>query len=210
MTALSEFYPLVLPEVVGCSKPVALNAIRFAVEQFHVRTLCKRENLAGIITVADTTEYALVLPADYVLHKMLHVHLDDEEITAIGMDDRDGIDPYWKTTTAQPVFYYLPNTENIGLFLTPDGTYNVSCEAALKPSTTATTIDDWLFEQYRETIAAGAKYRLMGMLNQPWANAERAMVYVQEFNNGIGKAGFANNRGHGRAQKRTRSVFGLR
>lgn len=210
MTALSEFYPLVLPEVVGCSQPVALTAIRFAVEQFHVSTFCKRETLDDITTAADTAEYALTLPTGYVLHKMLHVHLDDEEITAIGMDDRDGIDPYWKTTTAQPVWFYLPDTENIGLFLTPDGAYTVSCEASLKPSATATTIDDWLFEQYREIIAAGAKYRLMGMLNQPWANAERAMAYAREFNAGMSMAGFANNRGHGRAQKRTRSVFGLR
>lgn len=210
MSALADFYPLVLPEVVGCSKPVALNAIRFAVEQFHAKTLCKRAVLADITTVADTAEYALVLPADYVLHKMLHVHLDDEEITAIGMDDRDGIDPYWKTTTAQPVWFYLPDTKNIGLFLTPDGAYTVSCEAALKPASTATTIDDWLFDQYREVIAAGAKYRLMSMLNQPWANAERAMSYANEFGNGVSKAGFASNRGHTRAQKRTRSVFGLR
>lgn len=209
MTALTALYDLVLPDLPRCPEALAMAHIRLACEEFYSRTLCKRAVLASISTVADTSEYALTLPEGYVADKVLHVWLDDLEINPIGMDDRDGLDAEWRTTTGEPSYYYMPDTENIGLFLTPDAVYTVAAEVALKPKSDATTIDGWVYEQYREALAAGAKARLMAMAGKPWTSNLSAK-HQADFDRAIGKATHDANRGHGRAQKRTRCVFGLR
>jgi hypothetical protein len=209
MTALTAFYDYVLPDLPRCNEAIALLHIRLACEEFYRRSMVKRATLADITTAADTAEYALTLPDGYVAHKALHVWLDGLEIQPIGMDDRDGINANWKTETGQPDRHYLPDTANVGLFLTPSGVYTVSVEAVLKPKSDATAIDDWVFETYREGIAAGAKYRLMAMPKKPWSS-EMAAMHKGEFDRCVDTAMLAADRGHGRAPKRTRSVFGLR
>lgn len=210
MAALIDLADLVLMEVPGCPDNIALLHTRLACEEFYRRSMVKRSTLADITTVADTSEYALTLPNGYVADKAVHVWLDGLEITPIGMDDRDGINPNWKTETDQPKYYYLPDTSNIGLFLTPSGVYTVSVEAILKPKSDTTTIDDWVYETYREGLAAGAKSKLMAMPGKPWSNPELVAYNKDVFIKSINTATLSANSGHGRAQKRTRPVFGLR
>jgi len=209
MSDLTDFYDYVLPDLPRCPENVALLQIRLACEDFYRRSMVKRATLDDITTAEDAAEYALTLPTGYVADRALHVWLDGIEIEPIGMDDRDGIKPNWKTETDQPKYYYLPDTSNIGLFLTPDGVYTVSVEAVLKPKSDATEIDNWVFETYREGIASGAKYRLMAMSKKPWSS-DLAAMHKGVFDQCVNKATLAANIGHGRAQKRTRPVFGLR
>ena len=210
MAALIDLADLVMMEVPGCPDNIALLHTRLACEEFYRRSMVKRSTLADITTVADTAEYALTLPTGYVADKAIHVWLDDLEITPIGMDDRDGINNNWKAETGEPSYYYLPDTSNIGLFLTPDGVYTVSVEVILKPKSDATSIDDWVYETYREGLAAGAKAKLMAMPGKPWSNPELVSYNKDVFASIINAATFAANSNHGRAQKRTRPVFGLR
>ena len=209
MTALTAIYDLVLPDLPRCPEALAMVHIRLACEEFYSRTMCKRAVLASISTVADTSEYTLTLPTGYVADKALHVWVDDLEIEPIGMDDRDGLDAEWRTTTGEPSYYYMPDTSKIGLFLTPDAEYTVAAEVVLKPKSDATTIDDWVYEQYREALSAGAKARLMAIGGKPWTS-NLSTKYRADFDRAIAGASHAINRGHGRGQKRTRPVFGLR
>lgn len=210
MTALIDLADLVMMDLPGCPDNIALLHTRLACEEFYRKSMCKRSTLTSIATVANTSEYALTLPAGYVADKAIHVWLDGLEIDPIGMDDRDHINANWKTATGQPEFYYLPDTSNIGLFLTPSGVYTVSVEAILKPKSDATAIDDWVYETYREGLAAGAKSKLMAMAGKPWSNPDLVSYNRDIFTNSINTATLSANRGHGRAPKRTRSVFGLR
>lgn len=209
MAALTLLYELVRIEAPNCPEPVLTHALRLAAEEFYARTLIKRVELADITTVSGTAEYALTLPAGYALAKALHVWLDDGEITPIGMDDRDKLGSAWREETDEPTHFYLPDLKNIGLFKTPDGVYTVTVEAALQPSYDATTIDDWVYQQYREGIAHGATARLMSMVKTPWFS-EAAGHHARLFQQAMDSATQAANKGHGRAAKRTRPVFGVR
>lgn len=209
MAALTLLHDLVRIDVPGCPDPLITNALRRSAEEFYARSLIKRVELDAVTTVSATAEYALTLPTGYVLAKALHVWLDDLEITPIGMDDRDGICSTWRDETDEPDYFYLPDPEHIGLFKTPDGAYTVVVEAALQPSYTATDIDDWVYQQFREGLAHGAKARLMEQPGKSWSS-EAAVYHNDMFEQAIDKAMDKANRGFARSPKRTRAVFGVR
>jgi hypothetical protein len=74
--------------------------------------------------------------------------------------------------------------------VTNEGTANASATftvkglnvwVALKPLLTATTIEDFIYEDHMETIANGARARLFAMVNQPWANGEYAQYFQTQY-----------------------------
>jgi hypothetical protein len=52
---------------------------------------------------------------------------------------------------------------------------------ALKPTLDATTVEDFIYEDYLEVIADGARGALFGMAGQPWANGELATYYTRRY-----------------------------
>lgn len=209
--ALSDFYDLVLPELTRCPESLAMLHIRLACEDFYKRSKLDRVDLAAFDTVADTASYALTLPTGKVVAEVLDVWLDsDYELTAIGPDDRDSLYPEWRSNTDQPEYYFMLDSLNLTLFATPDAVYSIDCHAALKPKSDATTIDSWVFEQYREQIAAGAMSRLMRMSKKPWSDPVMATDKKMTFEAAIESAKLTAERGRGRAHKRTRPVFGIK
>ena len=52
---------------------------------------------------------------------------------------------------------------------------------ALKPTLDATTVEDFIYEDYLEVIADGARGMLFGMAGQPWANGELATYYTRRY-----------------------------
>ncbi len=66
-----------------------------------------------------------------------------------------------------------------------------------------------MYQQYREGIAHGAKARLMEQPGKPWSS-EAFPYHAEQFKRAIYDATQKANRGHARAARRTRAVFGLR
>ena len=52
---------------------------------------------------------------------------------------------------------------------------------ALKPTLDAITVEDFIYEDYLEVIADGARGMLFGMAGQPWANGELATYYTRRY-----------------------------
>lgn len=52
---------------------------------------------------------------------------------------------------------------------------------ALKPTLDATTVEDFIYEDYLEVIADGARGALFGMAGQTWANGELATYYTRRY-----------------------------
>lgn len=57
----------------------------------------------------------------------------------------------------------------------------LSVWVALKPTLDATTIEDFIYEDYLEVIADGARGMLFGMAGQTWANGELATYYTKRY-----------------------------
>ena len=72
----------------------------------------------------------------------------------------------------------------------------ITMRVALKPSRTATTINDVLLEDYFEVISAGAKYRLLLSQGKPYTSPQLAAVERDFYISGINKAKQRATRGH--------------
>ena len=99
--------------------------------------------------------------------------------------------------------------------LTDEGTADASATlavnglhvwAVLKPLITATTVEDFLYNDFLEDIANGARYRLFEMPGTKWANGEYAGYYKAKYEQAVNKA--ANRKLKGLTKANTGGIRG--
>lgn len=110
----------------------------------------------------------------------------------------------WRTMTGpQAVFYYHPDVNTIRLVPVPDTTKTggLFIRIAAKPSRTATTIDDLLYNEWLDEIARGAVGLLQRIDNRPWTSVRSADRHLKYFENGYNEARSRVNRSNNRNTK---------
>ena len=96
----------------------------------------------------------------------------------------------------QRAFSYQPPTADKGgrVWFAPrvdDQNVDYTVTLVLKPSVTDRTLDDraaYLLTEYRETILAGAAYRMLSMAKEPWTNQRAASVQYDMWKQGLAEA----------------------
>ena len=163
--------------------------------------------------------YPITLPSGTAIAKGLKGWLNDNVIDPISPDDLDNefsntdfgwVGTNWRTDVNLPSRWYMPDDTTVGLLLAPNAGGNLRILAALKPTRASTTFPNWIYERYVETIAYGAKWKLMSSPKKPYSDAKLAAEYGQMFMGLIGEARIRMARGNTRAPLRTHSVFSLR
>lgn len=69
-----------------------------------------------------------------------------------------------------------------------DCTTTIEFCCALKPKQSACQIPDFLMEDYNDTLASGAAYRMFAMPKQDWTNNALAMLNYKEYMRGVARA----------------------
>lgn len=182
MAAWADFYPELIPHVMGCPYPTADVALRAAAREYLQRTRLWREWLSPVTVLTGVREYDLDLPMDSMVVRI-------ERSTANG-------DPLPVLShNAQASDYGREQQPDIGIVsrdratftltqIMPAGT-QLAAEVSLMPSTTSKGMPDDLFFQHYEDILYGAKHRLMLMPNTTFFNADLAMVSKTAFESAI-------------------------
>jgi hypothetical protein len=192
MATLNDFFHLVEGEVPGEGVPAMQRAIRASIRELCERTHWWAETLATAVTlVEDTATYTLTPPANAEIVAPVKLWIVDEhpDIPLLTRDWLDRNMPGWDystiTTSRLPQGFFVPSPGKIQLIPPPnaeavtDG-LTIVARAALKPSLTATTIDD-RFQQAESAVRAGALYRLLDTA-KPWGNVKRARDEEARFN----------------------------
>lgn len=164
--------------------------------------------------------YPMTMPENAVIAKGLKAWINDSVIEPISPDDLDNefnntefgwVGTNWRTDINLPTRWFIDSGDtNVQLALAPATTGNLRVLAALKPTRASTTMPTWLFERYIETIAHGAKARLMLSPRKPFSDMKLGAYHMEMFNGLIGEARIRAARGTTRAPLRSHSVFGLR
>lgn len=163
--------------------------------------------------------YPITLPTGAALAKGLKAWLNDSVIDPISPDDLDNefndttfgwVGVNWRTDVNLPTRWYMPDDETIGLVQASSAAGNLRIEAALKPTRASTTFTTLLYERYIETIAHGAKARLMLSPKKPYTDKDLGAYHQNMFNGLVGEARIRVARGNTRAPLRTHTIFGLR
>lgn len=178
------FGPLILPYATTCSAPLMEQHARLAAIEFFEHTKAWQADLAPLAGNGVLTSFAMVLPTDAQVEKLLNVRVVDaygnktkatvltadygEDLEASGSQEIVAYTPDRVTLTVQPA-------QATGATMTP--------KVVLKPTLTAATFPDALFAQYGQHIAKGALASLTAMANKPWTDIQTARINAAEFIN---------------------------
>lgn len=179
MKPLSAFYPRILPYLPGCSEPMVDQVLLNSAIEFAESSLTLRQNLDPFKTVAGKVQYDLDPPTAYhEINRIMGVTVDGKELQpglfeAIRNDMPVG--------HAQPRGFYSDRTDNtftLMLSPPPDGVYNVVVAVNLRPTRSATMLDDDLYNIWIDPIVSGAIARAMQIPDQPFTNFAQAQYLL--------------------------------
>lgn len=211
-----DFLPDVMIDVPGCPEPVAVNALRHALEEFCRKSLWWTADISPIDVIAGVHTYDLVSPViDTVVAGILRISHDGHKLDPMSEDWLDNewprvitLYPSLTTTRATPwdqvtsdiaqVFLQpTPRTVRLIGIPTTDLTGGITAKVGIAPTATSTEVDDTLAD-YREAIANGAKYRLLMQPNKEWTDRDGAPAYKTLFDASVSEAKSLRLRSHAR------------
>lgn len=171
----------VLPDLSGCSIPLATNAIRNAVIEFYKKTQIKTANIVPITLIPNVNSYALGVENDLQIIAVKNIYLDSILLAPISGVALDGAYQHMVDSMGSVIGYQLDYGNTIHVYRKPDKTGILNGKVAVAPNTQAVEMDTDLYYLYSEAIAAGAKARLMSIPKKPYSDSATAMMYRQQF-----------------------------
>lgn len=210
MKSLDLFMPYVQPYVMGCPDSAVRQAIVDAAIEFCDRTHVVQQTLDPMTTELAVSEYELDLPSRQELVQVKRAWFKGSELEPVAIESvrnalawRDVI-PGVQAVSGDPREFYTVDRGAVGLYPRPTKTEvdTLTVRAALKPSRTATVLEDQLYEDWVEVIAAGALKRLHATRGQPYTDLPAASAASAVFLEGCNRAKYVATYGRTRGELR--------
>ena len=186
---LDDFFPYILPEVLGCPDPVLRNALRLTAFDFCNRTHSWTEISDPLPLIDGVKDYDLDVPFGAYAQTVRDVWLGSRRLEPATMAQLQAVLPNWPTAeSSEPTYYNLSAERGVlRVYPTPVnvGTQALVCRTVFVPTSAATVLPDFLGQDQLEVIAAGTKYRLMLMPGVTWSNPELGAFYKTQFDAGV-------------------------
>lgn len=236
MTAFADLVDEVLQDCAQAPEPLVERCVRNAVIAFCSRTLLLRKNLDPISIIADQYLYQLNPPADREIVHVHSAQIgEDKPLVEVSEDHFDLVwrDPViirsdssrtdddgnvislgsdWRQyTQGRPSNYFIDRSENtyrmrlVGI-PTDNLTDTMVVNVVLKPTRTATEVDDWLLNDNFQCLLHGAKARMMEMPKKPWSDAALSGFHGGKFEEMAEEARMKGQRSHIRNDQTNRRV----
>jgi hypothetical protein len=216
MKTHTDFLDYVMPDVPGCTVPIAELAIKNAIIEFCEKTLILQRDHIPITVVRNVVDYEFDPPTGYLIHKVMRAWYKRSPLVPIAPDDVGDAEVYNRAFAAadrqpgSPESLIQKDERTFALYPIPQETVanGVTMRVALKPTRATNKIEDVIFEDYAEAIGSGAKARLMLSPSKPYSSPQLAALEAGKFNVKINEARQKAIRGHGRSvsQIKLRSI----
>lgn len=170
MRAISDFFPRLLPHVVGCPDPLAQQAVLDAAIEFCERSQVLREQLDPVSLVIGQAEYDLYAPPQQEIARVMSVALDSATLLQADLDE---VRFDTSTTNAKPLRFYTVRLDSIfslRVSPAPDDVGTLVATVALRPARDATHLHGELFTRWIDPIVQGALFRLRTIPGQPFSD----------------------------------------
>jgi hypothetical protein len=181
MRALSQFYPFIEPEVMGCPYVVIDHHLRQALREFCDRTGVWQEWADALTLDGTTLTFDADLSSGQELVNVVRATLNGVDIDVLA---GSGLPGDWDQAapaklTKNTLVHF--DSAQFMVFPTPTAGDVLRVLQALQPSLAATQVGDVLLNRWADEVATGCKARLMAMLGQSWSNPTLAAKYESEF-----------------------------
>lgn len=179
----TDFLDYVMPHVPGATVEMALLEIKNTIIDFCEKSLIIQTTLDPVTAIQNVMDYDLEPPRDRLVVKIMKAWFKGVELEPVSVDEIGS--PSWYNQNADyvvlksdPRMITQKDTETFSVYPIPGETEpNVlTLQVALKPSRSASTIDDFIFENYAEIIGHGAITRLAISPDKPYSNPQLAMA----------------------------------
>lgn len=178
-----KFHPQLLPEVPGCPTASINLALAAAAAEFCERSHIWRELLDTDTTFAGEAEYQLFGSA--VIASVPSLALDGRDLRQLHFEDIPA--SKW-VDTGTPTAFIMAGDHSVRFYPIPDAKYEFTAQVNLKPSKTATGVEDFIFETFEDVLVHGAAYRLCRIPDKEWTNLPLAATHKQLFERGVVRA----------------------
>ena len=193
MTAHTAFLDYVLPHVPGCTNEMALLEIKNTIIDFCEKSLVLQVDHDPVTTIAGIMDYELEPPRDFLVTKVMKAWFKGQELTPQSIEEIQTPSVFnqnsgYLVNRGDPRYILQKDARTFSVYPIPNErvTNALTLRVALKPTRSATTIDDLIFEEYAETIGHGAISRLALSPDKPYTDprlaAARAGLYQAGLN----------------------------
>ena len=186
--SVDQWFPDVVPVAQLCPNPIIRREIVNACRDLCERTMLWVTQLDPINVVANTAEYQLatseaeIAGVDRAQFNSKTIHPTSE--TALDEDDSQADYNTWRAKTIDiPDRYYVTYDKKIRLVYTPDADLNSGLDVWVYviPLISATTVPAFLWENFKDMIADGAKGRLKAISDMPWSDMQAAANFLSSY-----------------------------
>lgn len=181
MVPVSAFFSRLMPHVMGCSEPLAQQALVDSAIALCDQALIVQTDLDPTNVREGVRDYELDLPPQQELAQIMRVWLDDSMLGPI---------PSFQASVAeamsgQPRYYFsrdIDDALNLRLLPTPneDHPNGLRVRVATRPTRNATQLHPSLFREWNDAVVEGALARLFDTPGQPFTNEAKALVLGQK------------------------------
>lgn len=191
-----QFLDYVMPHVPGCTVNLALHEIKSVIIDFCDKSMILQETLDPITTIENIPDYDLEPSKDRLVVKILKGWFKNERLTPESVDEIGKPSIYNQTiadvTTVKgdPKIYTQKDPRTFSLYPIPNETVanSITMRVAVKPTRSVDTIDDFIYEDYAETIGHGAVARLCLSPDKPYYNEKLAVAREALYRAGLNVA----------------------
>lgn len=177
MVPLSQFFPRLLPHVLGCSEPLAQQALLDSAIEFCGRTLAVVESIDPITVPTGFPSVEIETPTGTQVAQVMSVMFDGQALEAL---------PSWETAglsapNGTPKAFWgetIDEIYHLTLLPAPDRLVRsgLKVRLALQPTRSATQVHSILYERYADAIVSGALAILYSVPDQPFTNEPKAQL----------------------------------
>lgn len=180
----NEFFPYVLPNVIGCPIPIAEQHVRLAAIEFCRRTGCWQKTLDPVNTNGIDNLIEMFPDTNTQINKVKAV--------AVGGIDWPLVDSVSGLALirsgSQQSFCFTQDNKILQIQPLQENGIPVLIDAVLTPTITSPSIDNVIAYDYMSDIAMGAAASILRIPKQDWSDPLAAQSFQQQFNSRIATA----------------------
>jgi hypothetical protein len=186
----NDFLPLLLPHVPSCPDITLKTYLGIVSSDFFARTYLWRDNIDAIYLAPNQIEYDL--DAEAVVEDVISVVYDE---TVLDRTDIRFIPAERATETGDPKAYWVQADRSIRVFPVPEAAGKMTVTAVLKPSRTASGVEDWIYETFADVLVSGTVAQVAMIPGKDWTSPDLAMMHKGLYERAITQARIRDMRG---------------
>lgn len=177
-----DFLPLMRPFVPSCPDVTSKLYLAQVASDFFARTYIWRTEIDAVYTAPNLVEYDL--DSEAVVEDVIGVVYEE---TVLDRTDLRLLPLEKLSETGSPTAFYVHNDTTIRIYPIPDARARLTVTAILKPSRTALSVEDWIYETWADVLVSGAVYRVARIPGKDWTNPnlaeEHRLIYERAISN---------------------------